>query len=242
MAFVTLGSMFVLARRMTVAAAFFLVGSACASVTNSESTTMPSAPDTVDAQGVFGSVSDADGLLDCPEGQIVRAVDIETTGDSERAVAVEALEQWTLQGAVLHDLPSEKLWSAVLDGRDVALAFPELDGDGTWVVHDVQACGEPDSGPAGFDGDLDCANDSSWAMTGTPDLTFVGTTTAEEAVRSSLEWYADRYGGEIVMTSGGGGALVVDQREQVIARSSELPAGGWGVTAVLGCDGYEFVR
>jgi len=238
--------MLALGPRVAVAVAFLLVLSACASVSDNDSveavSTTTSGPDSIDAEGVFGDTPSGDGTLDCLDGQIIRAVDIETAGSSERAVIVDALAQWTSQGAVLVVLPSRGLWSAVLDGSDVAIALAELNGDGTWVVQDVQTCGEPETGPAEIDGELDCASDSSWGMMGAIDPTIPGVATSEEAVRSSLEWYADRYGGEIVLIGDGVGALVVDQREQVVARAIEVAAGGWVVTTLLGCDGFDFVR
>jgi hypothetical protein len=238
--------MLALIPRITVGIVFLLVVSACASVSDNDSiesvSTTTSDPDTIDAEDVFGSAPSGDGTLDCPDGQIIRTVDIETSGNTERAVTIDALAQWTSQGALLLDLPSQGLWSAVLDGSDVAIALAELNGDGTWVVQDVQTCGEPETGPAGIDGELDCANESSWVMTGTIDPTLPGVATAEEAVSSSLDWYAERYGGEIVIVSEGVGSLVVDRREQVVARAVEVSAGGWVVTTVLGCDGFEWVR
>jgi len=238
--------MLTLVPRVTLVVVFLLVASACASVSEGESvesrsiatTTSP----TIDAVDALGRALPGDGTLDCPEGQIVRGGGIDVSAGTEVLVVAKALEQWTSEGAIVVDLSPEEFWSAVLDGSDVAIALPELNGDGTWVVHDVQTCGEPKTGPAGIDGELDCASESSWAMQGSIDPTKPGLPGAEEAVRSSLDWYAERYGGEIVIVSEGVASLVVDQREQVVARAVEVSAGGWVVTTLLGCNGFEFVR
>ncbi|MFV2000733.1 MAG: hypothetical protein ACC654_10265, partial [Acidimicrobiia bacterium] len=208
--------MVALVPRVAVTVVFLFVVSACASVGDRDSprsgsttatTTTPTATPSIDATEVFGSAPGGDGILDCAPGQVVRAADVDVSAATRILVAAQALEEWTTRGAILWDLPSLELWSAVLDGEDVAIAFPELNGDGTWVVHDVQTCGEPESGPAGIDGELDCATDSSWVMQGSIDPTIPGLPSAEEAVRSSLDWYAERYGGDIVVVSDGVGSL-----------------------------------
>ena len=150
-----------------------------------------------------------------------------------------ALARWTDDGGVIIELPPDESWLVVLDGRDAAIAYPELEGTGAWVVHDVRTCGEPETGPAAIDGELDCANESRWSIQASLDPTIPGFPSAEEAVRSSLEPYAQRHGGEIILVEDQIGSLVVQQREQVIAHSIEAPAGGWAVTTLAGCEGFR---
>ena len=39
--------------------------------------------------------------------------------------------------------PEAEAWSAVVDGREVAVAVVEQHDNGTWVSHDVRVCGKP---------------------------------------------------------------------------------------------------
>ncbi len=187
-----------------------------------------------------GSFVSGDGVLDCLDGQVVRSVEIDVSTDGELAVVAAALAQWTDEGGSLLELPSDESWSVVLDGRDVAIAYPEIDGTGSWVVHDVRTCGEPMTGPAAIDGEPDCANESRWSIQATLEPTIPGLPSADEALRSALEPYAQRHGGEIVLIQDEIGSLVVQQREQVIALASEVPAGGWAVATLAGCDGFDW--
>ncbi len=92
----------------------------------------------------------------------------------------------------------------------MAIAYAEIDGTGTWVVHDVRTCGEPETGPAAIDGGLDCASESRWNIELTLDPTIPGLPKAAEAIRSALEPYVDRHGGEIVLIGDSTGSLVVE--------------------------------
>jgi len=89
------------------------------------------------------------------------------------------------------------------------------------------------------DGQLDCATEIEWSMIATLDPTIPGLPSAEEALRSALEPYAQRNGGAIVLIGDNTGSLVVEQREQVVVQSSEVPAGGWAVSSWTGCEGFE---
>ena len=115
--------------------------------------------------GSNGASVVSDGVLDCLDGQVVRSAQIAVSAESELAVVGAALAKWTDEGGSLVELPVDESWYVVLDGRDVAIAYPEIDGTGTWVVHDVRTCGEPETGPAAIDGGLDCANDTYFALT-----------------------------------------------------------------------------
>ena len=110
------------------------------------------------------SSASGDGVLDCDEGQVHRGADIRVSGSTETEVVEDALAEWVEEGAEILELPGDESWAAVENGRDVAIAYPEVEGDGAWVVYDVQVCGEPDTGPAPTDGSLDCANEAGWNM------------------------------------------------------------------------------
>ena len=209
-----------MSRRITLVMAFLILPNACGSGSNGVSVV-------------------SDGVLDCFDGQVVCSAQIAVSAESELAVVGAALAQWTEEGGSLVEFPVDESWYMVLDGRDVAIAYPEIDGNGTWVVHDVRTCGEPETGPAAIDGGLDCANDTYWNIQGTRDPTIPGLPGAEEALGSALEPYEERHGGEIVLIGDSTGSLVVEQREQVITYATEVPAGGWAVATLAGCDGYD---
>ncbi len=181
----------------------------------------------------------SDGVLDCDDGLLPFGVEISVSGESEQEVVAASLEQWTVQGAMVVAAPPTEYWAAVLDGRDVALALPELNGDGTWVVEGVAVCGEPRVGSAPIDGELDCANDAGWGYHGDfgPDAS--SPLTVEEALTAAMEPIVARYGGEVVFVTPTSASLVVDQREQIVVAAVELPAGGWSASRFSGCDGYE---
>ena len=129
------------------------------------------------------------------------------------------------------------LWAIVVDGREVALALPERNGDGSWVVHDVRVCGAANTLPAAIDGSLDCASDVMWGMQGSPDPSVPGEVSAAEAVNAALETYQTQLGGEIRFQPPSAGTLIIDQREQIVVRASKVPAGGWSVMNAEGCEG-----
>lgn len=186
-----------------------------------------------------GSSASGDGVLDCGEGQVHRGADIRVSGSTEAEVVEEALAEWVEEGAEIVELASGESWAAVLDGRDVAVAYPEVEGDGGWVVHDVQVCGEPEVEAAPIDGELDCANGSGWVMQAGFDPDVPGDPNPEDAVSDVIQPYHDAHGGEIVYIDDNTASLVVDQREQVVVSASELPAGGWAVSTISGCERYE---
>ena len=188
--------------------------------------------------GDAGNGLSGDGLLDCAAGEVVRGAGIDVAADSEKEVVATALAPWLESGADLVAFPPEELWSAVQDGRDVAVAYPELEGTGAWRVHDVRTCAEPETGPAAVDGMLDCAGDVRWTIQASLDPTVPGRPTPGAALVAGLAPYADRYSGEVVIDAGFG-SLVVEGREQVVARPSEVPAGGWAVVTLGGCEGFE---
>lgn len=180
-----------------------------------------------------------DGRIDCSEGQVTQGAAIEVFADSEDDVVALALEQWTSQGATLVALPSDESWAAVLDGRDVAIAYPERNGNGRWTVHAVSRCGAPRNGAAPVDRRLDCVNDVSWGQQGVVDPTIPGLPTADGALMAALEPFLEQHGGTIVSTDEHHASIVINDREQVWARVIEVEAGGWVATTFAGCEGFE---
>lgn len=185
------------------------------------------------------SLASGDGVLDCGEGEVHRGADVRVSGATEAEVVEEALGEWVEDGAEIVDLAEDESWAAVQDGRDVAIAYPEVEGDGTWVVHGVQVCGEPETGPAPTDGELDCPNEAGWVMQASFDPDIPGDPNPEDAVLEAIQPYQDAHGGEIVFIDESTASLVVDDREQVLASAIELPAGGWAVSTFSGCEGYD---
>lgn len=189
--------------------------------------------------GSAGGDTSGDGRLDCSDGEIAQGAGIEVFGDSEAEVADLSLEPWVSEGATVVALPSEQLWAAVLDERDVAIAVPERNGDGRWTVHAVSTCGPPLAGAAPIDGSLDCPNDSGWGESASIDPTIPGLPTPEEALNLALEPFLDLYGGEFTTIGEEVASIVVEGREQVVALVVEVDAGGWATTGISGCVGYE---
>jgi hypothetical protein len=188
---------------------------------------------------IAGPAASGDGLLDCHEGEVTQGAGIEVFADSEDEAVALALQQWTSTGAVLVALPADESWSAVVDGRDVAIAYPERNGDGRWTVHAVSTCGPPVTGPAPLDGSLDCANDAGWGQQGSIDPTVPGLPTPGDALLSALQPFLDKHGEKYVSIGEGTASIVVDDREQVVAVATEVDAGGWVVTSISGCQGFE---
>lgn len=181
------------------------------------------------------TVGSPDGVLDCGRGEIPRSTEALVSGDSEQQAVERALVTWLEDGASLANPTEAEVWSAVVEGNEIAIAVPEQEGDGGWVVADVRICEEPESGPAEIDGSIDCPGDTFWTQQAMLDTETPGEDTPEEAVRLGLEPYAERNGGEIMMIDESTGSLVVDEREQVVAYADEAPAGGWVATTMTGC-------
>lgn len=76
-------------------------------------------------------------------------------------------------------------------------------------------------------------------MTATPEPTAQGTTIASEALEEALEQYLKLHGGEIVFIGERVASLIIDEREQVVARATQLANKTWLVLFVEGCDGFE---
>lgn len=182
------------------------------------------------------AVGPVDGELDCGEEQVPRSVEAAHFGSTQEDVVEEALDEWTTDGGSIENPPGE-YWTAVVDGLEVARALPEQNGDGSWVVHDVTTCGEPDSGPAEIDGELDCASDGQWFMQGEVDPDAVGLSSPELAALQMIEQFQRIHGGQIDQIEDLW-VLVLDGREQVKMRPRELESGGWLVTSVTACEGY----
>ncbi len=192
-----------------------------------------------DTATVANAATPGDGQLDCEENEVAQGAGIEVFADSEDEVVALALQTWTATGAELVALPPDESWSAVLDGRDVAIAYPERNGDGRWTVHAVSTCGPPVTGPANPDRSLDCANDFSWGESVSIDPTVPGLPTSDAALRSALGPFLDQHGGQYVVVGEGVASLVLEDREQVVAIATEVDAGGWAVLQISGCQGFE---
>ena len=180
-----------------------------------------------------------DGVLDCKQDEVVLNAGVRVSGGSEEAVAAAALKQWTDEGGSLSEFPGEESWSVVVDGRDVAVAIPEREGTGDWVVHDVRVCGNPRTGPSSIDGNLDCESDIEFSMQGSVAPDTQGSPTPAEELESFLAQWGSRYGGEIVIVDDTKGSLVVEGHEKVVAFATPAPAGGWIVLTTLYCESYE---
>lgn len=118
------------------------------------------------------------------------------------------------------------------------LAQTERNGDGSWTAS-VITCGEPETGPAPIDGVLDCTRGDDWIEQAGIDGSVPGFPSPEDALRGVLEPYQQRFGGEIIMIDGTTGSLVPAEREQVVARATEVvPAGGWVVSTTTWCQAF----
>ncbi|MGH9272327.1 MAG: hypothetical protein ACRDZ2_13750, partial [Ilumatobacteraceae bacterium] len=108
------------------------------------------------------------------------------------------------------------------------------------------ACGDPDvagstptTATARRDGEPDCNDGRPWNGGGSVDLDTLGEPTAEAALRPHLERWRELFGGEITMVAQDRAALIVDGVEVVVASTTRTKLGGFAVTDVAGCDGYE---
>jgi hypothetical protein len=182
------------------------------------------------------TIGSPDGVLDCRRGEIPRAADVLADGESEQQAVESALVSWLEDGARLAKPDEAEVWSAVIDGNEIASAGPEREGDGGWVVAAVQECGRPDTGPAEIDGSIDCAAETVWTQQASLDGETPGDETPEKAIRSALEAYLNESGGEVVMVSDHTGSVVVDEREQIVAFATRADAGGWVAATLMGCD------
>jgi hypothetical protein len=180
-----------------------------------------------------------DAILDCVNGEVLRDAGPRVSGATEEDVIAQAFAAWPGSSPIyVKDGYGKNRWVIVESGREIAIATPEMDGDNTWVVHDLQACGAPKTTPAVIDGVLDCVSDRTWQENLDFPTDTKGSPTAQAALTAALKPFIDRYGGEVVL-NGGTGTLVVDAREQVLARASSAPAGGFLIGLIEHCDGYE---
>jgi len=89
---------------------------------------------------------------------------------------------------------------------------------------------------------LDCASDSNWMMSGTPDPDAEGFATASDALTDALAPFrADNaeLQGPQAIREGVASLLDAQNREVVVASASEASPNNWFVTTVSGCSGFE---
>jgi hypothetical protein len=219
---------------VAVALSLVACGSGAASVASAP-------PSDITSSGTTRAVARVnDAVLDCVDGEVLRSPEIRVVGATEDDVVTNALASWPGSAPVrVKDGSGKDRWVAVDGDREIASATPEKNGDDTWVVHDVQACGAPKTTPAAIDGALDCVSDRTWQeiIDYAPDAE--GKPTARDAVVEALKPFNDHYAGEVVLNGTGTGSLVVGGREQVLVHASAAPAGGFLVSLIEHCDGFE---
>lgn len=123
-----------------------------------------------------------------------------------------------------------------LSGATVSLALV--------VVTLLAACGGHEDGPSVGEkdpavvGELGCS-EPVWMERPSFPAAVQGSPTAEEAIRSALDPWMDRYGGEVVLFVEDRGSLVVEQNELVVVTVFEAPAGGWLVATLVSCEPFD---
>ena len=91
------------------------------------------------------------------------------------------------------------------------------------------------------DASLDCTNDSSWAIAGTPDETAEGFATADDALADALAPFIEDHElrGPQQIREGVASLLDAQNREVVVASASEVSPGNWFAISLGGCEGFE---
>ena len=92
------------------------------------------------------------------------------------------------------------------------------------------------------DGVLDCTDDSSWGIQGTPDPEAEGFATADDALADTFAPFI-RDNGELQgpqqIDETRASLLNAQNREVVLASASEIAPDNWFVVTVSGCSGFE---
>jgi hypothetical protein len=228
--------MFMGASRIAVVAVALSVvgcGSSAERLDSASSSSSASLSDTT----LVAQVNDA--ILDCADGDVLRDAGVRVSGPTEDDVVAQALAAWPGSPPIqLTDGFGKNRWVVVENKRAIAVATPEMNGDGTWVVHDVEACGAPKASPATIDGTIDCTSDRIYFETASFAPDAKSEPDARVAIAAALKPFNERYGGEIVYPNTDTGSLVVGGREQVVARVSVAPAGGYLVGGIEHCEGF----
>ncbi len=113
------------------------------------------------------------------------------------------------------------------------------------VLTALAACGGNEGGPVvgeeepAVAGDLNCPNGPVWMERPSFPPAAQGSPSAGEAIRSALQPWIDRYGGEIVLFLEDRGSLVVAQAELVTVTVYEAPTGGWLVSTIVSCEPFD---
>ena len=92
------------------------------------------------------------------------------------------------------------------------------------------------------DGVLDCTDDSSWGIQGTPDPEAEGFATADGALADSFVPFMsdnDELRGPQSIDENTASLLNAQNREVVVASASEVTPDNWFVVTVSGCSGFE---
>ena len=92
------------------------------------------------------------------------------------------------------------------------------------------------------DGVLDCTDDSSWVINGSPDPNATGFATDEEAFSDTLAMHLlvnDNLRGPGIIRPRLASFLNSENREVVVVIASEISPGNWFTTTESGCSGYD---
>ncbi len=92
------------------------------------------------------------------------------------------------------------------------------------------------------DGVLDCTDDSSWVINGSPDPNATGFATDEAAFGETLAMHRavnDDLRGPEIIRPGLASFVNSENREVVVVIASEVSPGNWFTTSESGCSGYD---
>ena len=92
------------------------------------------------------------------------------------------------------------------------------------------------------DGVLDCTDDSSWVINGSPDPNATGFATDEEAFSDTLAMHLlvnDDLRGPEIIRPGLASFLNTENREVVVVSASEVSPANWFTATESGCSGYD---
>ena len=92
------------------------------------------------------------------------------------------------------------------------------------------------------DAALDCTDDNTWVVNGSPDPDAEGFATAIEALEDTLAPFMedhDELRGPQQIRDASASLLDPNNREVVVATASEVSPSNWFVTSIGGCSGFE---